>query len=126
MENIRSFFGYIFLMTGGFLAVTQVILFPFSDMGGMTSGLGFGRLFLLFLLTLGSVAGGMLGLEHRKERMGQKIATAAALTLSIAFILVMAGFVLTKNPNVGALEYSAMFFYLLAFGVYGFLGTGAM
>jgi hypothetical protein len=126
MDSIRSFFGYIFLMTGGFLTITQVIIFPFSDMGGMSSGLGFGRLLLLFILTLGCVIGGMLGLEHRKERFGQKIATVAALTLSVALIIIMAGLVLTRSPNIGFWEYMAMLFYLLAFGAYGFLGTGAL
>lgn len=126
MQGIKSFFGYLFIMLAGLLAVTQLIIFPFEDPSGVASGMGGGRLFLLFLLTIGSLIGGFLVLDEKEEAWGKRIATFGALGLSFGLILAMAFFVLSGNPGMSAWEYFILFFYMMVFGIYGFVGSGAL
>lgn len=126
MQGIKSFFGYLFIMLAGLLTVTQIIIFPFADADGVASGLGGGRLFLLFLLTVGSVIGGFLALDAQEDIWGRKIATFGALGLAFCLIIAMAFFVLSANLGVNAWEYFILFFYMMVFGIYGFIGSGAL
>lgn len=124
IESIRLFFGYLFLLTAGFLAITQAIIFPFAA----STEVGWMALSMLWILTLGSIFAAVLGgrSKGQVERLGHNIATVGALTLSLGFLVMMAAFALTHNDAISGFEYFVLFTYMISFGLYGFWSTGAV
>lgn len=111
---MKVLFGYLFLIMAGLLTIIQAAIFPTSiNIDG-------GRLFLLFILTIGSIIGAGLVMSVDEKEPERKLAAAAAFLICIALIARIAFLVLINSGATDGWEYTLLVIYGCAFGIYGF------
>ena len=113
---MKVFFGYLFLITAGLLSIIQAAIFAMSlNMSG-------GRLFILFIVTIGSTIGASLALSVDENKMVRKVAAALALLMCIGLVARVAYLVLFSDGTISGGESTLLVIYAAAFGIYGFNG----
>ena len=113
---MKLFFGFLFLILGGFLTLFQVLSFisPYSLSGG--------RLFLMLLLTIGCVIGASLVYADHERSVAKKVAGSCGFFVCLALMIVMAVQSLAGSGGTTGWGYFVMIVYTIAFGIYGFNG----
>jgi len=115
---MKAFFGFLFIVLGAILIILQLEIFIFKE------SLSSGQIALIFLFTIGSLFfGGSLVYLDKARQIADQSAAALALLICIGLISLMNYLVITKNPNISAVEYLIMIIYTVLAGIYGFVGV---